>query len=123
MLGFMLVCVIMCFFWQQTPWLLYERSSLFTPLNLGLSKKNRSRYASKEHSHDTAYETYLKEYGGSEKGQDGEKYISGSSFTPSHDSEGANGWADGSWNQKYEWGHPAKWERSGVGCREIRGRG
>ena len=42
----------------------------------------------------TAYETYLKEYGGSEKGQDGEKYISGSSFTPSHDSEGANGWAD-----------------------------
>lgn len=93
---------------QQTPWLLNERSSLLTPLNLGLSKKNRSRYASKEHSHDTAYETYLKEYGGSEKGQDGEKYISGSSFAPSHDSEGANGWADGSWNKKYESGAPSK---------------
>jgi len=72
------------------------------------------RYASKEHSHDTAYETYLKEYGGSEKGQDGEKYISGSGFAPSHDSEGANGWAEGSWNQKYE--HSSGWKNqlSGV---------
>ena len=86
---------------------------MFTPLNLGSERKNHwSRYASKEHSHGTAYETYLKEYGGSEKGQDGEKYISNSDFAPSQDS-GANGRADGSWNQKYASGHPAEWERSG----------
>lgn len=39
---------------------------------------NLFRYASKESSDDAAYETYLKDYAGSAKGQDGEKYMPGS---------------------------------------------
>ncbi|CAK9069399.1 Uncharacterized protein SCF082_LOCUS34758 [Durusdinium trenchii] len=35
------------------------------------------RYASKENSHDASYESYLKDYGGTEQGQDGAKYMTG----------------------------------------------
>ena len=44
---------------------------------------NPFRYSSKQSSHDTDYKTYLKDYAGNEKGQDGEKYMKASGSTGS----------------------------------------
>ena len=44
---------------------------------------NPFRYSSRQSSHDTDYKTYLKDYAGNEKGQDGEKYMKASGSTGS----------------------------------------
>ena len=45
------------------------------------------RYASKKSSHDTEYASYLKDYAGNEKGQDGEKYMAGTGSDYQHFSD------------------------------------
>lgn len=100
------------------------------------TRVNLFRYASKESSDDAAYESYLKDYAGSAKGQDGEKYMAGSAggssipdyqhfqdyandksrATPSDHSQGqqmsyqkyAAGGGSSSWDEQYGWG--AQWE-------------
>lgn len=48
------------------------------------------RYSSKQSSHDTDYKTYLKDYAGNEKGQDGEKYMKASGSSGSSGSSVPN---------------------------------